>query len=110
MLPKPPKHLKAGGKAWWKAAHAEFSFSPAELAIVRMICEAIDRGDQAREVLDREGLTIEGREGGLRPHPCVAIERDARTTFGRLLQRLNLPRDTPERGPGRPAHGFGWKG
>jgi hypothetical protein len=32
----------------------------------------------SRELLQRDGLVIEGREGGMRPHPAAAIERDSR--------------------------------
>lgn len=45
---------------------------------LQLACEAWERAQAAREVLDREGLTVPGREGGIRLHPCVAIERDAR--------------------------------
>ena len=36
-----------------------------------------------------------GREGGLRPHPCVGIERDARLAVARLVRELDLDVEPP---------------
>jgi len=49
-----------------------------------------DRCQQARQNLDREGLTTQTESGGLKAHPCVGIERDARLAFARLLRELDL--------------------
>jgi hypothetical protein len=43
-----------------------------------------------REQLDREGLTVPGREGGIRPHPCINIEHNARLAVARLIRELDL--------------------
>ena len=53
-----------------------------------------DRICAARELLDREGLVVKGRQGQ-RPHPAVAIERDAKTTFAKLLRDLDLDAEDP---------------
>jgi hypothetical protein len=69
--------------------------------------EAWDRCAQAREQVSIEGLCVEGREGK-KAHPCIAIERDSRIAFARLVAQLGLDdSDIPKRGPGRPAYGFG---
>jgi hypothetical protein len=49
-----------------------------------------DRCTEARERLAAEGLTVDGREGGLRPHPCIAIERDARAAFASLVRPAGI--------------------
>ena len=47
----------------------------------------------------------------MRPHPAIAIERDSRLAFVRIMRELGLnDTDKPRRGPGRPAVGFGWLG
>ena len=62
-----------------------------------MACEAWDRCQQAREILDRGGLTTETESGGLEAHLCIGIERDARLAFARLLRELDLDAGpTPE--------------
>jgi hypothetical protein len=60
---------------------------PASIAVG---CESWERCQSAREQLASEGLTVAGREGGLRPHPCVGIERDARLAVARLVRELDL--------------------
>lgn len=62
-------------------------------------------GVEARERVSKEGLTVEGREG-LKTHPSVAIERDARAAFARLVAQLGLDdADEPKRGVGNPGLG-----
>jgi phage terminase small subunit len=41
-------------------------------------------------MIAQDGITIVGREGGSRPHPAIAIERDARIAFARLVAQLSL--------------------
>jgi hypothetical protein len=48
----------------------------------------------ARKQLDEEGLTVAGREG-IKPHPCIAIERDARIAVARLVRELDLDTEPP---------------
>jgi len=52
--------------------------------------QAWDRADYSRRVLKRDGLFVTDRYGSPRPHPAVAIERDARDAFARLLRQLDL--------------------
>jgi phage terminase small subunit len=62
--------------------------------------EAWDRLQQARQALaDHGGLTTVTPHGGIVAHPAVAIERDARIGFARLVRELDLEADPPaERG------------
>ena len=43
---------------------------------VHLSCEAWDLAQQAREILAREGITVESGQG-----PCIAIERYSRLAF-----------------------------
>ena len=58
-------------------------------------CEAWDQAQKARARLAEEGLTVEGREGGIRPHPCINIEHNARLTCARLVRELDLDSGPP---------------
>ena len=89
-LPLPPKHLKADGRALWRSVHRDFVLEDWQLRVLVAACDAMDRMVQAREVLDAEGLTVDHEKHGLRPHPCVSIERDARTAMLRALRELGL--------------------
>jgi P27 family predicted phage terminase small subunit len=92
---KPPAHLTPETAAWWNAVLMEYALEPHHLRLLRLACEAWDRTQQAREILDRDGLTTETESGGLKAHPCIGIERDARLAFARLLRELDLDAETP---------------
>ena len=82
----------------------EYELDGHHVHLLRLLCEALDRCAQARELLDRDGLLIEGRFGA-KAHPCVGIEREAADSRrpGCFVRKLNLDGDVvaaPE--PGRP--------
>jgi hypothetical protein len=61
------------------------------------------RAEQARAMLDEHGLTFNDRFDAPHARPEIAIERDARTGFARLIRELDLDCDTPaelRRAPG----------
>ena len=64
--------------------------------------------------LAKDGIVIGGREAAVRPHPCIAIERDARIAFARLVAQLNLdaewPVDSGTRAAQRSTRPGGWRG
>lgn len=86
----PPAHLAPETAGWWKAVLQEFVLEPHHMRLLRLACEAWDRCQQAREILDRDGLTTGTEAGGLKAHPCIGVERDARLAFARLLRELDL--------------------
>lgn len=89
-FPKAPAHLREPSKKWWREIVETYALETHHLRLLQSACEAWDRQQEAREMLASDGLTVEGREGGVRPHPCVAIERDARIAFARLVRELDL--------------------
>ena len=78
----------------------DYTFSHSELKLLRLACEAWDEGQRARQAVEEHGAVYEDRFGQPRARPEVAISRDARTAFSRLLRELNLDQATTE--PGRP--------
>ena len=103
--PKPPKHLTRATKQWWRKLVSEFVFDDHHLKLLRLACEAWDRGQEAREVLAKEGLTFLDRFDQPKKRPEISIESDARISFARLLRELNLDLDEPEspRPPTKPS-------
>ena len=63
--------------------------------LLTLAAEAWDRGQQARELIAREGLTTPTRDGGVKLHPAVRVEDAARIAFARLLRELDLDTDPP---------------
>ncbi|MDN4982305.1 P27 family phage terminase small subunit [Bradyrhizobium sp. WYCCWR 13022] len=88
--PKAPPHLTDPTRLWWRSVVREYALEPHHLRLLQAACECWDRLQQSRELLARDGLVVEGREGGVRPHPAVAIERDSRISFARLVRELDL--------------------
>jgi P27 family predicted phage terminase small subunit len=93
-LPAPPAHLSEPSQAWWRAIVADYELGPHHLRLLEAAADAWDRMTQAREVLQREGLTI-ATEQGARKHPAVAIEHDAAIRFARMMRELDLDSDAP---------------
>lgn len=56
-----------------------------ELLAVTLAAEA-----EAREVIQREGLTVLTADGGRKPHPAVRIAETARAQAARLLSGFGL--------------------
>jgi len=93
--PEPPAHLSPSARQWWQTTVERYVLEEHHLRLLQLACEAWDRAQKARAQLDEEGLTMAGREGGIRPHPCVAIERDARLAVARLVRELDLDSEPP---------------
>jgi phage terminase small subunit len=98
-LPEPPKHLSAASRRWWADVVSNFELESHHLKLLALAAEALDRTEQARAQIEKEGMTVAGRFGP-RTHPAVAIERDSRLAFARLLRELDLDVELPaERRP-----------
>jgi phage terminase small subunit len=69
---------------------AEFELEEHDVKILIRAAEAFDRGEQAREAIAKHGLTYTDRFGAPRARPEVAVERDSRIGFARLLRELAL--------------------
>jgi P27 family predicted phage terminase small subunit len=92
--PPAPDHLSPEMKAWWESVTAERGLAHHHLRLLEAACGAWDRMVEAREAVAAHGLTFEGKDGP-RPRPEVAIERDARIAFARIVRELGTPPPEP---------------
>lgn len=97
----PPRGLSPPSRRLWRTLAAGFDLESHHLAVLEEACRALDRAREAREVVDRDGLTQFDRFDQLRPHPLLTVERDQRALAGKLLKDLNLDAEIPGP-PGRP--------
>ena len=88
--PKPPKHLRAATRRWWSAVVGEYELEPHHVRLLTLSAESWDRCVQSREALKKHGVVYVDRFGQPRARPEVAIERDSRIAFARLLRELGL--------------------
>lgn len=90
-----PRHLKAATRAWFREVSENFVLEPHHVRLLQLACEAWDRSVQAREALAKNGLTFADRYGSPRTRPEVAVERDSRLAFARLVRELALDVSPP---------------
>lgn len=95
MTIRAPKHLRTQTRRWYAQICELFDLETHHLRLLLLACEAWDRVLQAREALAEHGLVYIDRFGTPRPRPEVAIERDGRTAFARLLRELDLDAEPP---------------
>lgn len=97
--PSVPKHLSAESKRTWRRIASEYELTPDAAALLQVALENWDRAQAARELVNLEGLVIDGKR-----HPGTDIEKQAYGLFLRAMRQLGL--DIAQPGPvGRPAGG-----
>jgi hypothetical protein len=89
-LSAPPRYLSKRMRALWTSIFATRKLEPHEAAILLEACLSFDRAEGARKVLEGTGLTFTDRFGQPRCRPEIAIERDNRIVFAKLIKQLNL--------------------
>jgi hypothetical protein len=101
-----PTHLKPPGRRLWAAVTGDYQIDPAGLELLRLAAEALDRADEARSAVERDGAYVPDRFGNIRAHPGLGVERDSRLAAARLIHQLGLL-DPPDHPPilGAPRRG-----
>jgi phage terminase small subunit len=90
-LPRPPKYLKPATRRWWRSVVETWELDEHHIRLLTLAASAWDRSEEAREILAAQGLIFtDDKINRLQAHPCVAIERDSRLAFARLLRELDL--------------------
>ena len=90
--PAAPRSLDAPGRAFWRSVMADYELSPAEVEILRQCCRVVDvlaRLDV--ELIEADGLTVEGSTGQPRAHPALSASADQRRVLESLVRSLALP-------------------
>ena len=90
MNKKAPIHLQEDTAKWWEQVAKDYELEAHHLRLLTLAAETWDRCQQAREAIDKHGLTFADRFDQPRPRPEVSVERDSRIAFARLLRELAL--------------------
>lgn len=84
----------------------DYELAGHHIKLLTLAAQAWDRAEQARQILDTEGLTYLDRYDNPKTRPEIAVERDSRIAFARLLRELSLDVEEPggSRMPGIRGH------
>lgn len=95
----PPTGLSPRSVALWCAVVPYRAMSAGRIALVEEALRALDRADQMREAVDRDGpVTVNATTGMTHVHPCCKLEREARQAFSRLWTQMGLEWSSDEDG------------
>jgi P27 family predicted phage terminase small subunit len=108
--PEPPKHLSKEASAWWRSVVRDYDMEAHHLHLLEAACGAWERMVQARKEIASRGITFAAANGDLKANPAVAIERDARMAFARLVRELDLDAEGPADRSRPPAIGSNRRG
>lgn len=73
----------------------DYDLEQHHLHLLRLAAEALDRAEEGRVLVAREGMIVPTTAGGSKTHPAIGIERDSRIAFARLLREFDLDADPP---------------
>jgi len=93
MASRAPAHLAKPTAAWWRSVVAEYRLEDHHVRLLTLACEAWDRAQEARTTLEAEGSYFIDRFKQPKAHPAIAVERESRVSFARLLRELDLEGD-----------------
>lgn len=97
-MPKRPD-LDPAGLAYYKTVTKSWDLDDHQQQILIEACRSLDRAEQARAAIGQDGAFVADRYGCLRAHPAVAVERDHRGLFARLVRELGLQADSSDSRP-----------
>ena len=100
-MEKLPDYLREETKEWAQEILDGFELEGHHMKLLILACEALDRISEAREVIAKEGAYYRDRFGKPKTHPALAVEKDNKIIFARLMRELNLDIE-PAGSMGRP--------
>jgi phage terminase small subunit len=90
QFPIPLADFEPETRRWIKLVTSSYELDPHHVRLLLLAGQAWDRCQQAREALTAHGLVFTGPKGQPLPRPEIAVERDSRIAFARLVRELDL--------------------
>ena len=94
--PLPLTHLRPATRKWVADVREAWELDGHHDRLLLSAAETWDRQQQAREAILEHGLTYIDAMNVPHSRPEIAIERDSRLAFARLLRELDLDLDGPK--------------
>src|SRR5262245_9367905 len=106
---RPPPSLGGPGQSLWNRIMAAYEIRDAGgLELLFQACAAADRAEHYHDQIDRDGAFLRTKHG-VKEHPGLKHELQARAFVVRTLVRLGLDVEPARPAAGRPGHGIGWR-
>jgi P27 family predicted phage terminase small subunit len=86
----PPSSLSAAAQAFWRSITSSYELQEHHVAILNEALFSWDRCQEARSLIDAEGITLKDRFGQARLNPAVPVEKDQRTLYLRAMRELDI--------------------
>lgn len=94
--PALPVELGKRGKAYYSKTLEDYELDESEVQILLEAARTLDELEALKAAVSELGVTTKGSMGQVVVNPALAEMRQARATFGRLVQQLALPTDDEE--------------
>lgn len=85
-----PEHLSARSRKLWDSIVDRYDLEDEGLATLTLALEALDVAATAKRRLKDDGQIVEDRFEQLKPHPAVAIHREALASWRQLVTLLGI--------------------
>ena len=90
IFPSPPADLSERSKQLWHELKGEVR-SPGQFKLFEVALRALERADEAREIIKRDGMIVTtARSGAKHQHPALAILKEAEAEAVKIFRSLNL--------------------
>lgn len=88
---RPPAELSPEARKLWSEILDDYEIDDAGgLAILRQLCEALERLRECQAAIKADGVTVKGYRGQPRPHPLLKTESECRRQMLACYRALNL--------------------
>lgn len=92
---RPPAHLSEYAATWWLGIARRYELESHHYELLTRAAEALDRCRQAREVVDRLGMSYGDPSKNPKMRPECLVQRDQAVLFARLVRELALDVEPP---------------
>ena len=89
-MKKAPNYLSKTSRRFVNAILKEYELEIHHEKLLIQSAECLDRIEQAKAEILRDGLTVPTKDGGIKSHPCVNIEKDNKILFVRIIRELGF--------------------
>lgn len=82
--------LSAEAQNWLSYLSVRFDLEPHEAMLAQQAAQTWDEIVAAKKLVAKHGLVVHTDRGGLKSNPAVAVLKDARLLFARLVKQLDV--------------------